>query len=529
MGVVFIGAGIISFARGGQEPRFIGLLLAMQAAVHLALFAGDFLSLSLGWGLLGLTLGLFVLHGRGTVHEEKADRGSLRRVAFWMVGVLGMLGGGAGLAFTWNVRPVCGPDIIQAQTEPGAATDPAKWPNKPVHTLEFPTLQRLALANLETHWTQKPIDEVMGLLSVQRLQQWEKDVTNPKGAALRRPQLPGLSKEQINQGIVLEQTRDVEALSKPPMGYGSQTGLFLILFGASWLAMGLPPFTGMWVQLVRNSPAPLALAVAGASLALAWDLLTRVAIPLAPLALVSQLSLGVLWIGAAGTFVIWNLASSQPKPQKALGMIAGIPIFALFTSIVPMFDTVSASSGWWWGASGVEYLGGAAVLSLALLLLGALHLGSDWKTFEGSWARSPRAVVALSLGLLAIAGLPGLAPFVGYFMAGLSMAGKHPLAMLIYFAGLAYGAWVALRWIGLMIKPAPPDPGQIETEKTEAATKVEPFPVSALVASFGLVLLLLAGGVYPTLVLNWMEPGATAKAERIRAAVSEGKSISLTK
>jgi|GEM_PF-5436168 len=515
LGVVYIAAGMISFARGGMSPRFVGLLLVLQAASHLVLFASDFLSLCLGWGLLGLNLGLAILEVRNQEPFAHGQEGSLGRLSLWMIGTLALLAGSAGLAFTWNVRPVSAPDILQTLAPPGGATNPAQWKANPAHTLEFPTLQRLALAELETHWAQKPVEEVSGLLTVERLKQWQADLANPKGAALRRPMVPGLTKEQIEQGINLEQGRAVEALAHPPSGYQSQTLLFLVLLAAAWLMLGMPPFTGLWIELLATTPPALALPVACTGLALAWDLLTRVALPLAPLGIVSQLSGWVLWVGAAGAFLTWNAASSQPNPRKALGMIACVPLFALFTGLIPLFGSSTSTSGWWWGASGTEYLGGAAILSLALLLLGALYMGPDWKSFEGSWARSPKAVLALSLGLLAIAGLPGLAPFIGWFMAGLGLAGEHTMAMLLFFAGLAYGAWVAIGWIGLFLKPALPSPAPLPGSGIDPPA---PYPVSALLASTGIFLLLLAGGVYPTLVLNWMEPGATAKAERIRAA-----------
>lgn len=522
LGAVFIASGIMTFGAGatngggpanGGRPagvRFCGLLLTLQACAHLALFAGDFLTLALGWGFLGLVLVLFLFEARGEAEALRADRGILSRLGIWLVGILALLCCAAGLATTWNVRPVAGPDLLQARNSPGTPNDPQQWSTNPVTSLEFPTLQRLALAQLETHFTHKPIDEIDGLLLIKRLQGWLTELKEPKGNALRRPMIPGLTRNQIEDAILLEQGRAVEALAKPPQGFQSQSALFLLLAAAAWLILGLPPFTGMWVPLMRHTRPSLGMALGTVCLALSCDLLFRVAIPLAPLALATQLSTGALWLGAAGTFVVWNLASTQSHPQKALAMITGLPLFALFTySLPPLSPEGSASNGWSWGACGQEYLCGASLVALALLLCAIAHLGRDWQSFEGTFGRSPRATLALSVGLLAFLGMPGLAPFVGWFLAGMSLAGQHTLSMFFFFGGLAYGAWVAMKWLTRMFKTT-----------TEPSSPGEPFGWSGAIAATVLGLLLLLGGIQPGLVLNWLEPGATAKVELLNKAAN---------
>ena len=144
------------------------------------------------------------------------------------------------------------------------------------------------------------------------------------------------------------------------------------------------------------------------------------------------------------------------------------------------------------------------LFAVGLILLGLLFLRPSQTGFHGAFAYCPGAATSLAVGLLALAGLAGLAPFIGLFMTGLSLTQVNPLFMVGYFGGMALGLGIVITWTRQMLTPPP-----------ETVT-AEPFPISATLASRGLILLLLVGGVAPTLVLNWLEPGATARVERLQ-------------
>ena len=505
LAVVFIGSGMISFARGGLDNKGLSLILAMQSAVSFGLMAGDFITLLLAWGLWTLILSLLALQG---IYDPKEPRiGFFWRMGLSMPALMGLITLVAGLSLKKDVRPVIGPDRIEELLAEGTPNDPGKWPETPLHSLEFTTLARLARAQMAAQWGNKDTTDIQGLLPAQRIRAWIREAKEPKGAAIRRPAVHSMDAKQLETALKVELEKAGRSLAKPVAGWSSQTLSFWLLLASAWISVGLPPFRSSWRWLLQGTPAVAALPLGAATIALSWDLIARIALPLAPLAIVSNLQSALLYMGVIGPAALWVLARKRPCMRTAISFILPVTMFALLVhgALSVGGEPGSAlSKGVAWAAPGIDYLGGAMILAVGLVLIGVLFIRPEQEGFRGVFAYSPGSAACLSLGLLALGGLAGFAPFVGLFMTGLTLTQVNPLFMAGYFGALALGLLVIVGWIWQMRQPA------------EHPVEREAYPVSASIAATGLVILLFVGGVAPTLILNWLEPGATARVERLQ-------------
>ena len=500
LAILFIGSGMIAFARGGLNNPSLALILAMQSAAGFGLMAGDFITLLMAWGLWSLALALCAL--QVGLERPGPDKGILRRLGLSASALLGLIALVAGLSLKRDVRPVIGPDRIEESLTQGTPNDPAKWPETPMHTLDFTTLARLSRAQMAVHWGHQDIGDIQGILPATRIQSWIKEAQNPIGSVPRRPMTHSMDVKQLQGALKAEQAKAERSLAPVLGGWSGQTLPFWLLLAAAWIGFGLPPFRPAWRWLFEGTPPQIALPLAGATMALSWDLVARIALPMAPLGILTNLHSTLLYLGTIGPAALWVLARKQRSMRSAVTFVLPVSLFALLLQGALAGD--NKANAVLWAAPGIDYLGGAMLFAVGLILLGLLFLRPSQTGFHGAFAYCPGAATSLAVGLLALAGLAGLAPFIGLFMTGLSLTQVNPLFMVGYFGGMALGLGIVITWTRQMLTPPP-----------ETVT-AEPFPISATLASRGLILLLLVGGVAPTLVLNWLEPGATARVERLQ-------------
>lgn len=167
LAILFIGSGMIAFARGGLNNPSLALILAMQSAAGFGLMAGDFITLLMAWGLWSLALALCAL--QVGLERPGPDKGILRRLGLSASALLGLIALVAGLSLKRDVRPVIGPDRIEESLTQGTPNDPAKWPETPMHTLDFTTLARLSRAQMAIHWGHQDIGDIQGILPATRI------------------------------------------------------------------------------------------------------------------------------------------------------------------------------------------------------------------------------------------------------------------------------------------------------------------------------------------------------------------------
>ncbi len=502
LAILFIASGMIAFARGGLNNPCLALILSIQSVAGFGLMAGDFITLLMAWGLWSLALALCAL-GVG-LETQGPDKGILKWLGFSASAVLGLIALVAGLSLKRDVRPVIGPDRIEESLSQGTPNEPGLWPETPMHSLDFTTLARLSRAQMAFHWSHKDIGDIQGRLPANRILAWIKEIQNPIGSVARRPMTHSMDVAKNQAALQAEQEKAKRSLAPVPGGWSGQALPFWLLLGAAWIGFGLPPFRPGWRRLFEGTPPPIALALGGVTMALSWDLVARVALPMAPLAILTNLHSTLLYLGTIGPAALWFFASRQRSMRKAVTFVLPIPLFPLLLQGAVAGDDLGNSV--LWAAPGVDYLGGGMILAVGLILVGLLFMRPGQSVFQGAFHNCPSAASSLVVGLLALSGLAGLAPFIGLFMTGLSLTQVHPLFMLGYFAGLALGLGIVITWTRQMLTNPP------------EALDPEPFPLSAKMASRGLILLLLVGGLAPTLVLNWLEPGATARVERLQNA-----------
>jgi hypothetical protein len=238
-----------------------------------------------------------------------------------MPALMGLITLVAGLSLKKDVRPVIGPDRIEELLVEGTPNDPAQWPETPLHSLEFTTLARLARAQMAAHWANKDTTDIQGLLPAQRIRAWIREAKEPKGTAIRRPAVHSMDAKQLETALKLELEKAKHSLEKTNSGWSSQTLSFWLLLASAWISVGLPPFRSSWRWLLQGTPAVAALPLGAATIALSWDLIARIALPLAPLAIVSNLQSALLYMGVIGPAALWILARKRPSMRTAISFI----------------------------------------------------------------------------------------------------------------------------------------------------------------------------------------------------------------
>jgi len=139
------------------------------------------------------------------------------------------------------------------------------------------------------------------------------------------------------------------------------------------------------------------------------------------------------------------------------------------------------------------------------LLVGALYERTHMRevnAFGGLAARVPVFAVLMSLAMLASMGLPGLAQFVSEFHALVGAYERFGLYIIFATVGVLIAAAYSLRAIGRMFM------GPLNPRWTE----LEDLRPSELAAAAPLGVLMIALGLFPSLVLNLMEETITQMA-----------------
>jgi NADH-quinone oxidoreductase subunit M len=292
---------------------------------------------------------------------------------------------------------------------------------------------------------------------------------------------------------------DYTSLLTAPLGPGQERAVFLLLLVGFAVKTPLFPFHTWLPVAAREGPIAMVAVLAGIKLG-AYGLL-RFTLPLAPGA-ARELHWLLAALGVIGILYGSLVALAQTNLRRMLAY-AGIAHVGLVVLGLASFDAP--------GVQGALYqlLSFTFVAGGLFLLTGMLHhrIGSTEVASLGGAARSMPLLASAFLFLgLAGAGLPGTSGFPGELLLLVSAIGAHTGAGLAALLGMILGSAYFLglyrqAFFGPLRNPVVAD--AVDLRRRELA----------LVGV--LVLLVLAGGLYPSAVLDLTRSAAEAWVERL--------------
>lgn len=271
--------------------------------------------------------------------------------------------------------------------------------------------------------------------------------------------------------------------------------ILLIVFGLAF-KLSLVPFHLWTPDVYQGAPAPVTGFLATVSKAAALAVLLRYLTGAGAYQQAAAMEI-LLWIAVASMLVGNWLALLQDDVKR---LLAYSSIAHLGYVLVPLlaglpFGAEAATA--YLAAYAAMTLGAFAVITALSTTTGA-HEPADIDDYAGLFWRRPFLAGALTVMLLALAGIPLTAGFIAKFYAVAAGVGERLwVPVLVLIAGSAIGLYYYLKVVIAMARPEPPDAPVSHPTRT------------ALLAVAALTAIVLYLGIYPPPLI---EAAATAAA-----------------
>jgi NADH-quinone oxidoreductase subunit N len=280
----------------------------------------------------------------------------------------------------------------------------------------------------------------------------------------------------------------------------------LVLIGIAFVAVGLAfkvsiaPFHQWTPDVYEGAPTPITAFMAVATKAAAFAVFARFFIvALGPSADQWQPALAVL---AAVTIIVGNVgALGQTSLKRLLGYSgvaqAGYMLTGLLLGTIAGIDAL------------VFYLAAYALINMAAFAVIAVRerettLGDDITAVQGLGKDRPELAWPLTISMLALAGLPGTAGFMGkLFLIEAAVAGDYTWLGVFIVVGSMISLVYYLRVVAAVwMRPAPqqaatPTAGGSPPVLAGGAPEADRAPVELLFVAVGFAVLTLAAGIVP--------------------------------
>jgi len=295
-------------------------------------------------------------------------------------------------------------------------------------------------------------------------------------------------------------------LLRVPLGLQEQLWLFAAFALAFSIKVPLFPLHTWLPDAHVEAPTPGSVVLAAVLLKMGTYGFLRFLLPLFPAASQHPTVVSVMLIlGVVGIIYAAWVAAVQPDAKK---LVAYTSVAHMGFVVIGIFAlTVNGLQG------GLVVMISHGVSTGALfLLLGMLYERRHTRLIDdfGGLARvAPWLATAFAITALASIGLPGTSGFVGEFLALLGTFESRPILAIVAATGVIFAAYYMLPMVQKVFfnKLEKPENREMEDLSSRELTILTP-----------MVALMVILGVFPTPVLNRMEPAVRTVLERVESA-----------
>ncbi len=290
----------------------------------------------------------------------------------------------------------------------------------------------------------------------------------------------------------------------------------LMLMGIGLVAIGLlfkvgaVPFHNWKPDVYQGAPTPITALMASCTLVAAFGALLRVFF--VPFGGSAESWQPMLWVVAVLTMVVAAvIAVTQRDVKRLLAYSSVVHAGFILTAVVANSTDGLAGAMFYLAAYGFTTLGAFAVVTLVRTKDGGQELG-DLDRWAGLGRRSPALAGALTLFLLAFAGIPLTSGFIGKFAVfeAAVAAGATPLVVV----GVLSSAVTAFFYVRIIVVMFFRDPEE------EGPTVVRAGAATGGVITIGVAATLLLG-LYPGPVLDNLLPSSESGGEPVAVMVDQ--------
>jgi NADH-quinone oxidoreductase subunit M len=468
---------------------YLALVLLLETGVIGAFLALDFFLFYVFYELMLLPMYFLIgLWGGG-----RRRYAALKFVIYTLLGSVGLLVAMIAL-YTVNVRDFVDQGEVKRRAgihTVGAlsADEQRKLDDVEVHTFDFVTLSKAGRAVM---LILRGEEDRLGVKT-------EVVEKQPPDDGQVRLFAPGVNREQA-----------IARLKAQPVCTRSfQYVMFVLLFLGFSVKVPIVPLHSWLPDAHVEAPTPVSMILAGVLLKLGGYGLLRVAFPVCPWA-AHELAWWVGLIGVIGIVYGALVAMGQTDFKKLLAY-SSVSHMGFVVLGLAAWSAGSQSQYWTWGINGAVFqmIAHGITASALFFVVGVVYDRAhhrDLNRFGGLYEPMPLYSGLSCVLFFASMGLPGLCGFVGELMVMMAAWNFSPaLAVPAVLSAVLTAGYLLWAWQRVYFGTNPDTKAFPELSLREAAVLI-PFAVLAI-----------ALGVWPSLVLNWVEPSLAGWVENMTA------------